>query len=98
MDAKRKVSPSFKKTFSKFGRDPIGGDPNDTSVHEIAILHEIATPQISDIGKTSILLEISSTKRNIFNCDSMWMLMLRSKNLQYRKNICQIRQDAHFSS
>jgi hypothetical protein len=40
-------------------------------VHEIAILHEIAAPQISDIGKTSILLEILSTKRNILNCNSI---------------------------
>jgi hypothetical protein len=29
MDAKGKVSRSFKRTFSKFGRDPIGGDTND---------------------------------------------------------------------
>jgi hypothetical protein len=58
----------------------------DTGVHEIAILDEIAAaPKISDTGKTSILLEISSTKRNMLNCDSIWMPMPISKNINYRK-------------
>jgi hypothetical protein len=66
-------------------------------VLKIAVALWIAIPHIFDIPNSSILFEISATKRNTFNCDLIWMLIIKSMNIGWRSDIRAIGPDAQFS-